>query len=108
MPDPVDFVRTAVLTLLVGVAIPVLVQAFLTLRAFQRSLRSIEAKLDDAVALMAGPGRSSGSDSLALVASAMAPAIIAGVRAYRATKAPATGNGMHATSRNGQDDLSDG
>lgn len=82
-PQASDLIRTAVLVLLAGIAIPVLVQLFLTLRAFQRSTTALERKLDQALAAVA-VGRSGGSDSLALLAAAVAPAVIAGFRAYRA------------------------
>jgi hypothetical protein len=87
-----QIVQLAILALLAGMAIPLLVQLFLTARTVKRVSESLDRKLDETRRelheLIAGGRRDGGSADLAsALAGAAVPAVIAAVRAYRATPA---------------------
>jgi hypothetical protein len=109
MYSTAQIIQLAIVALLGGIAIPLLVQVFLTARTVQRVSISLERKVDDTRKelheLLAPPRRESGGQELAaLLASAAVPAVIAAVRAFRATtsgppidKAPSNGHGKEKT-----------
>jgi len=85
-----ELIRIALLALVTGVAVPLLVQLFLTLRSLRLATKAVEARLDkllgdvnaiadDVRARATNPGPLAASLSAAL------PAIIAGVQAFRAS-----------------------
>jgi hypothetical protein len=95
-----QIIELAILALLAGLAIPLLVQLFLTARTIQRVSESLDRKLEESRrelhAALAGGRRDSGSADLAsALASAAVPAVIAAVRAFRSTSSPSgPGNGV--------------
>jgi hypothetical protein len=97
-----DVIRIVLLAFLGGLAAPVLVQLFLTLRTLRQSSLAIERRVQEAshdlATILAGVRResNSGPDLASLIASAAAPALIAAVRAFRAPAPTAAPNGVHA------------
>jgi hypothetical protein len=90
MSGTTDVVRIVLLAFLGGLAVPILVQLFLTLRTLQRVSLSVERRIDETsrevASVLAGLRReSSGPDALSLIAGAAVPAVLAAVRAFRAT-----------------------
>jgi len=90
-----DGIQLAIVALLAGMAIPLLVQLFLTARTVQRASASIERHVEevrrDLHGLVAGGGRSAGPPEWAgALASAAVPAVIAAVRAFRGSLADET------------------
>jgi hypothetical protein len=90
MSTTTDVVRIVLLAFLGGLAVPILIQLFLTLRTLQRVSLSVERRIDETSrevdSVLAGLRReSSGPDALSLVASAAVPAVLAAVRAFRAS-----------------------
>jgi hypothetical protein len=85
-----DTVRIVLLAFLGGLAVPILVQLFLTLRTLQRVSLSVERRMDETsrelTSVLAGLRRegSGGPDVVSLIASAAVPAVLAAVRAFRA------------------------
>jgi type II secretory pathway component PulJ len=94
MSSTPELIRIAIFALLAGIAVPVLVQLFISLRTLDRSARALERKLDETLSLIAGTVANAnrpttGSDTLALLLGALGPALAAGVRAFRASAAAA-------------------
>jgi hypothetical protein len=82
-------IQTVLVALLVGVALPLLLQMFVTVRALQRTAERVERRLDGALAdvshlasrLDASPRQ---SEAAALVGAALVPAALAAIRTFRA------------------------
>jgi hypothetical protein len=95
MTPPADIVRVALTALLVGMALPLMVQLFFTLRAVARASASLSRQLDEngrqLSTLMAEVRAHQRPDAGALLASALIPAAVAAIQAFRAepTRAPA-------------------
>lgn len=88
MTPPADIVRVALTALLVGMALPLMVQLFVTLRAIARASTSLTRQLDEngrqLSTLMAEIRAHQQPDAGALLASALIPAAVAAIRAFRA------------------------
>jgi hypothetical protein len=102
MSNTTDIVRIVLLAFLGGLAVPVLVQVFLTLRTLQRVSLSVERRIEETsrevTGVLAGLRReSSGPDPMSLIASAAVPAVLAAVRAFRTT--PAANGAAHTQSQ---------
>jgi hypothetical protein len=100
MASTTDIVRIVLLAFVGGLAVPILVQLFLTLRTLQRVSLSVERRIDETsrevTHVLAGLRREpSGPDALSLIASAAVPAVLAAVRAFRAP--PATSSHPNGT-----------
>ena len=85
-----ELIRIALLALLTGVAVPLLVQLFLTLRSLRLATDAVERRLDKLqgdVNAIADEVRTRASNPGPLAASltAAVPAILAGVQAFRAS-----------------------
>jgi hypothetical protein len=83
-----ELVRVALLALVTGLAVPLLVQLFITLRGLRRTAEALERRLDvtlkeigDAVADLRRS--SSGPSALGATLAAAGPVILAAVRAFR-------------------------
>jgi hypothetical protein len=90
MSNPTETVRIVLLAFLGGLAVPILVQLFLTLRTLQRVSLSVERRIDETSRelsdVLGGLRRqASGPDVGSLIASAAVPAVVAAVRAFRAS-----------------------
>lgn len=86
MPETMDLVRTVIMAALAGLLTPVLVQLLLTLRSLQRSAVAVERKLDEALRELTTVVAAARQppDTLSAVVAAVAPAVVAGLRAARA------------------------
>ncbi len=87
-----ETIRIALLALLAGVALPIAVQLYLTLRSTAGIVRQLDRRLDQAFDDLARATASmrqaaGGSPATAAVLAALGPARVAGVRAFRATPA---------------------
>jgi hypothetical protein len=87
-----DGIQLAILALVAGMAIPLLVQLFLTARTVQRAAASIERNVEDVRrdlhGLVGGAARSGAPPEwAATLAGAAVPAVIAAVRAFRGSLA---------------------
>jgi hypothetical protein len=96
MSTSAELVRVALLALITGLAIPLLVQLFLTLRGLRRTTEVLERRLDVALKEIgeaaADLRRSSAAPSAVGAALAAAgPAIIAAIRAFRSSVHDASG-----------------
>jgi len=85
-----ELIRIALLALVTGVAVPLLVQLFLTLRSLRLATDAVERRLDKLlgdVNAIADEVRTRASNPGPLAASltAAVPAILAGVQAFRAS-----------------------
>jgi hypothetical protein len=95
MAPAAQMIQIALFALVAGIAIPVLVQLFVTLRSIQRSATAVQHKMDETLATVTavvgplGASRPTGSDPLPALAAALVPALVAGFRAYRTTGAAA-------------------
>jgi hypothetical protein len=83
-----DILRLVFLAFLGGLALPVMVQLFLTLRTLQRTSVTVERRIDetsrDLHEVLAGLRREpAGPDVASLLASAAVPAVVAAIRAFR-------------------------
>jgi hypothetical protein len=87
MTPPAEMVRVALAALLAGIALPLLVQLFLTLRAVSRASAALTRQLDEngrqLSTLLADLRAHQRPDAGALLANALVPAAIAAVRAFR-------------------------
>jgi len=88
MSTTTDVIRVVLLAFISGLALPLLVQLFLTLRSLQRASLTVERRVDETSRevrdLLAGLHREpAGADLASTLASAAIPAIVAAVRAFR-------------------------
>jgi hypothetical protein len=91
-----ETIRIALLALLAGVALPIAVQLYLTLRSTAGVVRQLDRRLDRAfddlaratASVRQGAGASSATSA---VLAALGPAVVAGVRAFRTTATPLDG-----------------
>jgi hypothetical protein len=87
MTSPAELVRVALAALLAGIALPLLVQLFLTLRAVSRTSAVLTRQLEEngrqLSTLLADLRTHQRPDAGALLANALVPAAIAAVRAFR-------------------------
>lgn len=83
-----EVIRDVLFALLVGAALPLMAQAFVTLRGISRVAHTAERRLDEIGAALSDlgaglrRGRSSGVDAAALLG-ALLPAALAAVKAFR-------------------------
>jgi uncharacterized protein YoxC len=100
MTSPGELVRIALLALLTGVAVPLLVQLFLTLRSLRRATDAVERRLDKLLGDVNSIAeqvreRAAHPSPLAASLTATLPAVVAAVQAFRtsmhADAAPAGG-----------------
>ncbi len=100
MSTPAELFRVALAALLVGVALPLLVQLFLTLRSLQKVLVVLDKRLDvtlrdlsDTIGSLRQVGAPASTASA--IGAALVPAIVAGIRALRTpSELHPTSNGM--------------
>ena len=90
MANTPQMIQLTIVALLAGMGIPLMVQLFLTARSLQRTAASVEGKLEAARRelhdVLEGIRRDSSTGDLASVlASAAVPALLAGIRAFRAS-----------------------
>jgi hypothetical protein len=87
-------IKIVLATLVVGVAIPLLLQLFLTLRRLQHLVATLDRRLDPALRDLADvisdfkPRPRASHAEIATVIAAAVPALVAGIRAFRSTDKP--------------------
>lgn len=94
MDTPADLIRLALIALALGVAIPVLVQLFLTLRQAQKTIARLESRIDPAlrdinqvIEHLKSPPPAPGAGAAQVLGAALIPAAIAAYKAFRAHSA---------------------
>lgn len=86
----IDAIKVALAALMVGVAVPLLVQLFITLRSLRQAVATMDERLDRTMhelnELLARVSRAQAppNETLSQVGAALIPAVVAAVRAYRA------------------------
>jgi hypothetical protein len=93
MSTSTETIRVALLALMAGVALPLAIQLYLAVRSIRRAVESLDQRLErtlaDLTRVTAQLQQSTGAGATtSAVLSALAPALVAGVRAFRATAAP--------------------
>jgi len=78
----------------VGALLPVLIQLFSTLRTLQKAAERIDGRLEGLLDKLSRPAAS--VESGARLASVLTTAVVAGVKAYRATRAAAEDEAVQA------------
>ena len=89
-----ELIKIALAALFAGVAIPLLLQLFLTLRRLQHLMATLERRLDPALRDLADvisdlkPRPQPSHAATATLIAALVPALVAGARAFRTTVKP--------------------
>jgi hypothetical protein len=102
MSTTTDTIRLVLLAFFGGLALPLMVQLFLTLRTLQRTSLTVERRIDETSRevheVLAGLRREpAGPDLGSVLAGAAVPAVIAAIRAFRSTpSAQPARNGANA------------
>jgi hypothetical protein len=90
MSTSAELIRIALLALVTGLAVPLLVQVFITLRGLRRTTETLERRLDATLKEIGETAAdlrrsTSGPSSLVATLAAAAPVVLAAVRAFRSS-----------------------
>jgi hypothetical protein len=90
MSTSAELIRVALLALITGLAVPLLVQLFVTLRGLRRTAEALERRVDGTLKEIGDAAAdlrrtSGGSSALGATLAAAGPVIVAAVRAFRSS-----------------------